>query len=498
MRYDSPHYIDRAAPNCHQQVPILSAIGVGPKGDKGDQGEPGPQGEKGEKGDKGDTGPQGERGPQGEPGPKGESADVYFEDLEEFVDDHMWDDEGDFFVGTHTDDNSTGLKMADDEIQAIVNGVVALLLANEDGSISIKTDGENPISVDTDIEVAGNIEAAYSIEAGTSVEFSLQSGKKAMWSRDGDYVYLTAYGQNGAYLSQYRFDLATWGIACRFWNGENWGNWESHIYNALADRTANSVLIAPSGSNGPATFRLLTPADIPNLDAAKIASGTLNVSRIPNLDAAKITSGALAADRIPNLPAAKISSGTLAAARIPNLSATKITADTLNADRIPNLAAAKITSGAFAVARIPNLSAAKITSGTLDADRLPTIPTSKIQTTMGARYSGSKGWTATTTGTYVRLTSVTLPAGKYVIHANAEWPYNTSGARWITLSTKSTTPTTSDEAYRSASTAGTGTTACSVTYTLSLTAETTYYLWVWQGSGSTLNARGAITAMRFR
>jgi len=58
-------------------------------------------------------------------------------------------------------------------------------------------------------------------------------------------------------------------------------------------------------------------ANIPNLDAAKIASGVLAVARIPNLDAAKITSGVLAVARIPNLDAAKITSGIFASARIP-------------------------------------------------------------------------------------------------------------------------------------------------------------------------------------
>lgn len=47
----------------------------------------------------------------------------------------------------------------------------------------------------------------------------------------------------------------------------------------------------------------LTAADIPTLDASKIASGTLSTSRIPNLDASKITSGTLNAARVPDLSA---------------------------------------------------------------------------------------------------------------------------------------------------------------------------------------------------
>ena len=47
----------------------------------------------------------------------------------------------------------------------------------------------------------------------------------------------------------------------------------------------------------------LTAADIPSLDASKIASGTLSTSRIPNLDASKITSGTINAARVPDLSA---------------------------------------------------------------------------------------------------------------------------------------------------------------------------------------------------
>lgn len=43
--------------------------------------------------------------------------------------------------------------------------------------------------------------------------------------------------------------------------------------------TANTVFAAPNGSSGSASFRLLVAADIPNLDAAKITTGTLAIAR---------------------------------------------------------------------------------------------------------------------------------------------------------------------------------------------------------------------------
>lgn len=62
-------------------------------------------------------------------------------------------------------------------------------------------------------------------------------------------------------------------------------------------RTANTVFAAPDGVAGAPSFRALTATDIPNLDAAKITTGTFADARIPNLDAAKITTGTFAIAR---------------------------------------------------------------------------------------------------------------------------------------------------------------------------------------------------------
>lgn len=76
-------------------------------------------------------------------------------------------------------------------------------------------------------------------------------------------------------------------------------NWNrlptSRLYDANASRTANTVLAAPNGSAGVATFRALVAADIPGLAASKITSGTLDVARggtaVTSADLIKATYG---------------------------------------------------------------------------------------------------------------------------------------------------------------------------------------------------------------
>ena len=145
--------------------------------------------------------------------------------------------------------------------------------------------------------------------------------------------------------------------------------------------TTNSCIdisIIPDLDASKITSGTLNSARIPDLAASKITTGTLDAARIPSLSPSKISGGTFSTDLIPDLPASKITTGTLDDARIPSLSTSKITSGTFSTSFIPDLSANKITSDTLSVDRIPALSASKITSGTLDAARIPSLSASKI------------------------------------------------------------------------------------------------------------------------
>ncbi len=75
------------------------------------------------------------------------------------------------------------------------------------------------------------------------------------------------------------------------------------LSNTLASTSSGTGAIVSdvtiSGHTMTVTKAALTSADIPSLDASKIATGTLAAARIPSLDASKITTGTISIERLP-------------------------------------------------------------------------------------------------------------------------------------------------------------------------------------------------------
>lgn len=102
---------------------------------------------------------------------------------------------------------------------------------------------------------------------------------------------------------------------------------------------ARSLSADEGAANGIATLDGSSKL-VQNVDAGKINSGTLAVSRIPNHSGALILGtgsggAAIPVDAVPNLPASKTNSGQFNVAQIPGLPGSQITSGTVPRTRLP-------------------------------------------------------------------------------------------------------------------------------------------------------------------
>ena len=216
----------------------------------------------------------------------------------------------------------------------------------------------------------------------------------------------------------------------------------------LASQAANSFWAAPNGAPGAPTFRAMVAADVPSLDAAKIATGTFTTAQIPALDASKVATGTFTASQIPALDASKVTTGTFAqslipalgAAQIPNLDASKITTGTFATGLIPDLDTAKITTGTLAVGRIPALDAANVPTGTFSASQIPTLDAAKIGTgTFTSAQIPNLDASKITTGTITNVVRNTTSVGTRSLEV-----YDSDSTNKVTIVTPATGSLTAD------------------------------------------------------
>jgi len=137
----------------------------------------------------------------------------------------------------------------------------------------------------------------------------------------------------------------------------------------------------------------------------------------------------------------------LDAAEIPNLDASKITTGSLSADRIPGLAANKITTGTFDDARMPstvlnsnvdltNLSATNLTSGTVNIARLGTSGTKDATTFLRGdnTFAEAGGGKVLQVVSYTKNPSVTFTSGNSgVLHTGVSITPSSTSSKVLVL-----------------------------------------------------------------
>ena len=127
---------------------------------------------------------------------------------------------------------------------------------------------------------------------GTSTTTYTRRLHSALWSYikgKADYVYqakgnyaASSHTHTIAQISNLQTILDSKASASHTHKMTDISDWGSYIYDAHTSRTANTVLAAPSGSNGAATFRKLVAADIPSITKSKISDfpGSLPASDV--------------------------------------------------------------------------------------------------------------------------------------------------------------------------------------------------------------------------
>ena len=132
-----------------------------------------------------------------------------------------------------------------------------------------------------------------------------------------------------------------------------------------------------------------------------------------------------------------------------------------------------------------------VTRGLFDINGLTFYNSSGTQTafypaTAMTSKQGTNITNSVSNATDTKVVSVTLDAGKYLLYGFINFPDNSAGRRFTSISSSSTSTTTGLVVSDSRAPASGGATRVQVSGYVNPTATTTYYLWVYQNSGSTM------------
>lgn len=137
--------------------------------------------------------------------------------------------------------------------------------------------------------------------------------------------------------------------------------------NDAIEAVQTALGLNPFGGSATVAARITATETVAN--AAIPSTQKAAASGVASLDASSLL--------VQNVDASKIASGTLPLARLANIPVSKIdtASGAFNVANIPSLDTAKITTGVFSTARIPGLPGSIITSGTIGAGFLPSSVT---------------------------------------------------------------------------------------------------------------------------
>lgn len=119
------------------------------------------------------------------------------------------------------------------------------------------------------VNISGNAASASSVAWGNV------SGKPSSMPASDVYAWAKASSKPSYSWSEITDKPSTFTPASHTHTCSQISDFGPHVYDAAISRTANTVLAAPNGSNGVASFRRLVASDIPGLNYLPLTGGTL-------------------------------------------------------------------------------------------------------------------------------------------------------------------------------------------------------------------------------